>query len=117
MQSFITIYFYFLNKLKKILDVGIVVWATGLTANPFVKDLHVSKSPSNRIITDDHLRVLDEKQNVIENVYALGDCATIQDVELPATAQVASQKSIWLTKYLNAKAKDPEKKCPVKIHA
>jgi NADH dehydrogenase len=37
----------------------------------------------------------------LKDVYALGDCATIKNMEFPATAQVASQKAEWLAKRLN----------------
>jgi len=34
-------------------------------------------------------------------VYALGDCATIEDVNLPATSQVAQQEGMYLARALN----------------
>jgi NADH dehydrogenase len=37
----------------------------------------------------------------LKDVYALGDCATIENMEFPATAQVASQKAEWLARRLN----------------
>ncbi|KAF9581140.1 hypothetical protein BGW38_001953 [Lunasporangiospora selenospora] len=60
-------------------------------------------------MTDEYLRVLDPLGQVIPNVYALGDCATIREHELPQTAQVANQQAIWLRKALNKLAKNPEK--------
>jgi NADH dehydrogenase FAD-containing subunit len=60
------------------------------------------------IITDEHLRVLleptdveDKSRVTMEDVFALGDCATIEGTQFPATAQVASQKAEWLGKRLN----------------
>ncbi|KAF9992394.1 hypothetical protein BGZ79_003120 [Entomortierella chlamydospora] len=90
---------------------GCLVWSTGLTENPMTASLEgkVMKSKSKRILTDSYLRVLDPEGKVIPNVYALGDCATIQDHELPQTAQVANQQAIWLRKALNKLAKQPEK--------
>ncbi|EOA85161.1 uncharacterized protein SETTUDRAFT_163869 [Exserohilum turcica Et28A] len=35
------------------------------------------------------------------DVFALGDCGIIQGTSYPATAQVASQKAVWLAKHLN----------------
>ncbi|KAF9940692.1 hypothetical protein BGZ67_007033 [Mortierella alpina] len=90
---------------------GCLVWSTGLTENPLTAALEgkVSKTKNKRILTDPYLRVLDTEGNVIPNVYALGDCATIKDHELPQTAQVANQQAIYLRKALNKLAKHPEK--------
>ncbi|KAI8366172.1 hypothetical protein BD560DRAFT_401371 [Blakeslea trispora] len=79
--------------------------------NPLVESFkEAAKDHSEqRILTDGHLRVLDQQTNEpIPNVYALGDCATIQDDELPATAQVANQKAIYLVKVLNEMAKQQD---------
>ncbi|KAF9998027.1 hypothetical protein BGZ65_006430, partial [Modicella reniformis] len=90
---------------------GCLVWSTGLTENPLTVAMEgrVLKSKSKRILTDPYLRVLDTEGKVIPNVYALGDCATIKDHELPQTAQVANQQAIWLRKALNKWSKQPEK--------
>jgi NADH dehydrogenase len=65
-------------------------------------------------MTDDYLRVLApvkdvdtqvRKQEIVKDVYAIGDCAVIDGDELPATAQVASQQGAWLRKRLNLIAK------------
>ncbi|KAK5295729.1 hypothetical protein LTR16_000712 [Cryomyces antarcticus] len=62
------------------------------------------------IITDDRLRVTlqpkegdveHKQQAVLEDVFAIGDCAVMEDTLYPATAQVASQKAEWLAKRLN----------------
>ena len=70
-------------------------------------------SASGAIITDERLRPIYEPQNqqedssapatraITQNVYALGDCASIENTMYPATAQVASQKAEWLAKRLN----------------
>ena len=120
--------------------VGMVVWSTGLMANPFVArvlaqphrfsetitrcgiddednkpaDWHIATQPkTGSIVTDDHLRVLlqagspvssDDGRSIqatMPDVHALGDCGQIQGTSLPATAQVANQKAIWLAKRLN----------------
>lgn len=64
---------------------------------------------SGSVITDDRLRVILEPQDdqkgetraVMQDVYALGDCAILEGSSYPATAQVASQKAEWLAKRLN----------------
>jgi len=54
---------------------------------------------AKRLLTDHYLQVLDKDTGApIENVYALGDCETIKDYDLPATAQVANQKAVYLRK-------------------
>ncbi|KAG0261515.1 hypothetical protein BG011_000979 [Mortierella polycephala] len=98
-------------KNGKIIPFGCLVWSTGLTENPLTEALEgkVMKSKNKRILTDPYLRVLDTEGKIIPNVYALGDCATIKDHELPQTAQVANQQAIYLRKALNKLAKQPEK--------
>lgn len=64
---------------------------------------------SGSVMTDDRLRIRleaqgdaeDKPQAILENVYALGDCAILEGTTYPATAQVASQKAVWLAKRLN----------------
>jgi NADH dehydrogenase FAD-containing subunit len=64
---------------------------------------------SGSVMTDDRLRVMieaqgeakDKPQAILKNVYALGDCAVLEGSNYPATAQVASQKAVWLAKRLN----------------
>jgi NADH dehydrogenase FAD-containing subunit len=80
---------------------GTLVWATGITATPLVRALEVAKDKTSRIVTNEFLEVLDNNGNPIKDTYALGDCAAIKDNALPATAQVAAQKGMWLKKHLN----------------
>ncbi|KAJ6634797.1 putative NADH dehydrogenase [Pseudolycoriella hygida] len=89
---------------------GCLVWSTGLTENPMTASLEgkVLKSTNRRILTDKYLRVLTPEGTPMPNVYALGDCATIKDHQLPQTAQVANQQAIYLRKALNKLAKRPE---------
>ena len=64
---------------------------------------------SGSLITDDRLRVTIEAQNAgkqpmeafMKDVFAIGDCAIVQETQYPATAQVANQKADWLAKRLN----------------
>jgi NADH dehydrogenase FAD-containing subunit len=95
---------------------GMLVWSTGLETTPLVKGLKgVRKDQkAGRIMTDDYLRVLAPlqdvdiqtgEQEIVKDVYAIGDCSVIDGDELPATAQVASQQGAWLRKRLNLVAK------------
>jgi NADH:quinone reductase (non-electrogenic) len=91
----------------------------------------LQKDPKTRgLVTDEHLRVrivptssvtsasefndpsnvrpassqsspLPSSSSYLPCVFAIGDCAVLENQPLPATAQVASQKAIWLAKHLN----------------
>ncbi|KAI8997666.1 NDE1, mitochondrial external NADH dehydrogenase [Pilobolus umbonatus] len=89
-------------KGEGIVPYGLLVWSTGLMQNPLLESLSNTKKDAqgHRIITDGKLRVMNDT-SIYPNVYALGDCATISDNDLPATAQVATQKAIYLGKVLN----------------
>ncbi|KAL6707851.1 hypothetical protein ACN47E_003751 [Coniothyrium glycines] len=80
------------------------------TASP--KDLQWNVKKHGRtgsIITDDRLRVKliasspgsEDTEAYHPDVFALGDCGTIEGTTYPATAQVASQQADWLAKRLN----------------
>ncbi|KAF2397265.1 pyridine nucleotide-disulfide oxidoreductase-like protein [Trichodelitschia bisporula] len=73
---------------------------------------HILRDPkTGSIVTNDRLRVLivpDEAEHAepgvkahLRDVFAIGDCSVIEGVQYPATAQVASQKALWLAKRLN----------------
>ncbi|KAJ3407040.1 hypothetical protein HDV05_005630 [Chytridiales sp. JEL 0842] len=89
---------------------GMLVWSTGLTPLPLIKNLEVPHDPAmGRLVTDEWCRVIKKEGDkegveVLDRVFAIGDCATIKEMALPCTAQVASQKAVWLRKALNQKA-------------
>lgn len=58
---------------------------------------------SGRIYTNDYLQVLVDDKTSINNVFALGDCATPISDGLPATAQAAVQQAKYLAKRFNQK--------------
>ncbi|KAG7413283.1 putative NADH dehydrogenase [Fusarium oxysporum f. sp. raphani] len=78
---------------------------------------HIVKAEkSGGLVVDDHLRVrvatgsaqaIDSKSghsapnDILPEVYAIGDCAVMEREALPATAQVASQQAKYLAKALN----------------
>jgi NADH dehydrogenase len=79
-------------------------------------DWILKKHPkTGAMITNDQLRLILEPKGQIsssdentktpratpKNVFVLGDCATQENTEFPATAQVASQQAEWLAKRLN----------------
>jgi len=79
---------------------GLVVWSTGLAPRPFTKSLQLKKDRFGHILTDAKLRVIDAEK---DTVYAIGDCADIESMHLPATAQVAERQGRWLAEHLNGK--------------
>ena len=86
--------------------VGMTVWASGLAPNPLISHLIEKKSfphENNKLLLDHHL-------SVMPDIYALGDCAKIRELNLPATAQVAKQQAQYLARTLlspaDSKTKD-----------
>ncbi|KAF1939616.1 FAD/NAD(P)-binding domain-containing protein [Clathrospora elynae] len=87
--------------------------ATSPSANmpPDVKWAVKKDARSGSIITDDRLRVKlipsdpssspSATEAIHPDVFALGDCGIIESTTYPATAQVASQKALWLATHLN----------------
>lgn len=80
---------------------GMMVWSTGNTQTPFVKLLPFEKDRGYRLVTDEFFHV-----KGFTNIYSLGDCATIEGKDLPATSQVAQQEGQYLANSLNAMAKE-----------
>jgi NADH dehydrogenase FAD-containing subunit len=78
-------------------------------------DIHILKdAKTGGIVTDAHLRVklaspassseppsITTTKTILPDVYAIGDCTTLEGAHLPATAQVASQQAVYLAKNLN----------------
>lgn len=73
------------------LPCGLVLWAGGNAPVPFLKSLGESLTPRGRLTVDPYLRLPSHPE-----VYALGDCASLGDPALPATAQVAQQQGEYL---------------------
>lgn len=76
---------------------GLLVWSTGNTQTPFVQSLPFEKDRASRIVTDEFFHV-----KGYQDIYAFGDCATIEGQALPATSQVAQQEGRYLAKSMNA---------------
>ncbi len=81
-------------KDKSHIAYGLVVWAAGVAPVEFVKNLPFEKE-KGRLITDEYLRLSGQ-----DSIYALGDCATLRDQDLPMTAQVAEQGGKYLARSL-----------------
>ena len=111
--------------------VGLCLWSTGNSMNPFIQGIgkvpslpndailegdhqefnpewHIKKSPTTgALMVDPHLRLQvvagpnKEMQAMVPSVFALGDNAQLEHAKLPATAQTANQQAVWLGKRLN----------------
>jgi NADH dehydrogenase len=81
----------------------ICVWAAGIEAPAFLKNLGLTTNRLNQLVVDAFLRTEDP------NVFALGDCAqapwTAQSKFVPARAQAAHQQASYLSKELAARIK------------
>ncbi|KAK4689155.1 NADH:quinone reductase (non-electrogenic), partial [Tremellales sp. Uapishka_1] len=83
---------------------GLLVWSTGLQANPFVDSLSgvLKDEKTKSLEVNGSLSLLDEDGKAIPGVFAIGDnCTPAGGPRLPATAQVASQMAKHLSKTLN----------------
>lgn len=78
------------------LHYGQLVWSTGNTGTDFARALPFEKDRAQRIVTDLYFRVKGH-----DDIFALGDCATVEGYNQPATAQVAMQSGKHLSHLLN----------------
>ena len=92
------------------LTYGLLLWATGNSANPLLEKLDLKKTEKGcpRILTNKHLQALRPDGTPHPNVYAIGDASDIESLSLPMLAEVALQKGEWLTWRLNTYPVDAE---------
>lgn len=90
---------------------GLCVWSTGLKPNPFTDALDsqvFAKDKRGNLLVDSFCRLLDpQTRDPVPDIFAIGDCATIDGGPLPQTAQVANQEAIWLKSHLNGSTTKP----------
>jgi NADH:ubiquinone reductase (non-electrogenic) len=79
---------------------GLLVWSTGIVPSPLVASLPVAKDRTDRIVVNDFFEV-----RGTQGVFALGDCATVDGKEYPATAQVAQQQGAYLAALLKRRVR------------
>jgi NADH:ubiquinone reductase (non-electrogenic) len=77
------------------LPYGLIVWSTGIGPTPLVQSLPFPKDQANRLLTDEWFRI-----KATNDIYALGDCATFETRDFPATSQVAQQQGRYLARAL-----------------
>jgi NADH dehydrogenase len=77
-----------LNNEEFDIPADLVISTCGVQPNKLIQSLSLKKDNYGRILTNRSLQSLDNP-----NIFALGDCSSIQNVALPSTAQVAMQQS------------------------
>ncbi len=83
-------------KNGELIPYGLILWAGGNAPVPFLGSLGIPLSRRGRLPVDSFLRLAG-----VDHVYAIGDCATVGEPELPATAQVAQQQGTYLGRAFN----------------
>lgn len=85
---------------ESIIPFGLAVWSTGNSPTALVESLQFPKNKMSRLLTDEYLCIPGTN-----NIFSIGDCATINNQYLPETAQVAQQQGTYLANALNNKAR------------
>ncbi|GMH56261.1 hypothetical protein TrLO_g5442 [Triparma laevis f. longispina] len=86
------------------LEFGTMVWSAGLSPVKCTDSLDLEKSEQGRILTDNYLRVLGHEGSV----WAIGDCAVMNDKPLPQLAQVAQQQAQYVAHIISGKKGDTD---------
>lgn len=85
------------------LPYGLLLWTTGIGPTPFARRSALARDARGRFLTDACFRV-----GGTQDVYALGDCGTVEGAGFPATAQVAQQQGKYLARALRLRARGGE---------
>ncbi|OQR90606.1 NADH-ubiquinone oxidoreductase [Achlya hypogyna] len=97
---------------------GLVVWSAGVGPNVLTKSLPWAKSKRGNILTNEYCQVMGVPPSprdkvpfaglpLQSSVFAIGDCADIQDYPLPATAQKAQGQAEYLLSLLQGQEAKP----------
>ena len=78
------------------INFGAMIWSAGNAPVKLVTNSNL-KLDRGRIIVDDYLRVPETKGRV----FALGDCAGLENQQLPPNATVAEQQALYLSECFN----------------
>ena len=93
----------FVNKSGEHIPAVIRVWAAGVKAPEFMKELGLETNRANQLVVNNSLQTEDE------SIFALGDCCSVIDKAtgkpVPPRAQAAHQQSSHLVKALSARHK------------
>eukprot|EP00933_Yihiella_yeosuensis_P037423 TRINITY_DN31359_c0_g1_i1.p1 TRINITY_DN31359_c0_g1~~TRINITY_DN31359_c0_g1_i1.p1 ORF type:complete len:437 (-),score=65.04 TRINITY_DN31359_c0_g1_i1:103-1368(-) len=98
------------EELKSI-HFGTLVWCAGIKPHRFIRDFGFPMNDrGSQILVDGTLRVKGEP-----DIWAIGDCSTVEDYWLPQTAQVANQQGQYLARYFN-NPNDEKAKAPFRFY-
>jgi NADH:ubiquinone reductase (non-electrogenic) len=84
-----------------VLSYGLLLWSTGNGPTSFVAGSGLQTDMHARIVVDQFFQVRGH-----DNIFAIGDCSTIETSPLPATSQVAQQQGKYLAKALTRRARN-----------
>jgi NADH:ubiquinone reductase (H+-translocating) len=97
----------FVLKSGETVPCDLKVWASGVIGRPVAAELPLTLDRSRRIVCDPCLRCVG-----VEDVYALGDCASVIDPRtghpMPSTAQVAHQQADYLFRRITQRKHHPD---------
>lgn len=82
---------------------GLVVWSTGIGPTKLALAVDLPKNKHGRLVTDETFKV-----QGTQNVYAIGDCSSVENENLAPTAQVAQQEGEYLARRLNQLVRNRE---------
>ena len=90
------------------IEFGTMVWSAGLSPVKFTDRLPdtIEKTKQGRLLVDPYLRVKGQEGKV----WAIGDCAELEETPLPQLAQVANQQASYLANILNGKSSEATKR-------
>ena len=84
----------------EVIESDMVIWAAGVGAYDWVKDLGFETGRGGRIVVDSKLRVKGQ-----DRIFAAGDCSIIEDQPLPQLAQPAMQMGVHIAEQIAAHAR------------
>jgi len=80
-----------------VVSAGLILWSAGIGPAPLVASLAFPKMKS-RILTDSYLAIPEHPE-----IFAIGDCSSIVDRNLPLTGQLAQSEGKYLARMFNRK--------------
>lgn len=84
----------------EVVDSDVVIWAAGVGAYNWVRDLGFELGRGGRIVVDQMLRVKGQ-----DRIFAAGDCSIIEDQALPQLAQPAMQMGVHIAGQITSHAR------------
>ncbi|MCE3039946.1 NAD(P)/FAD-dependent oxidoreductase [Helicobacter anatolicus] len=91
------------NDREEDIEAGLIIWTAGVKGNAVIENSSFFTSARSKVEVDTYLRPYNqENQDKMQNIYIIGDCAALKDVEsgrfYPPTAQIAIKQGEYLAK-------------------